>query len=44
MLETDRVFAFPPKVMLVLANVRCPCGYYGDPVNESTCSQRTIAR
>jgi magnesium chelatase family protein len=33
---------FPASFMLVAAMNPCPCGYYGDPVHECTCSQRQI--
>jgi magnesium chelatase family protein len=30
--------------MLVLSEYPCPCGFYGDPVKECSCSQHAIAR
>lgn len=33
---------FPANFMLMAAMNPCPCGYYGDPVHECTCSQRQI--
>ncbi|MDH7488138.1 MAG: ATP-binding protein, partial [Anaerolineae bacterium] len=35
---------FPANFMLVGAMNPCPCGYYGDPVRECTCSMSTISR
>ncbi len=35
---------YPCSVMLVASMNPCPCGYYGDPVRECTCSQSQIAR
>ena len=39
---------YPARLMLVGAMNPCPCGYYGDPVRECTCTphqvQRYIAR
>ena len=35
---------FPANFMLVAAMNPCPCGYYGDPVKECTCSAATITR
>jgi magnesium chelatase family protein len=35
---------FPAKLMLVAAMNPCPCGYFGDPVKECTCSPSTITR
>jgi magnesium chelatase family protein len=35
---------FPANFMLVAAMNPCPCGYYGDPVRECTCSSATITR
>ena len=36
--------AFPARFMFIAAMNPCPCGYYGDPVRECTCSMRTISR
>ncbi|MCL4459207.1 MAG: YifB family Mg chelatase-like AAA ATPase [Chloroflexi bacterium] len=36
--------SFPTKFMLVAAMNPCPCGYYGDPVKECTCSEATVSR
>lgn len=35
---------FPANFMMVAAMNPCPCGYYGDPVKECTCSFSTISR
>jgi magnesium chelatase family protein len=35
---------YPANFMLVAAMNPCPCGFYGDPVKECTCSATTIAR
>lgn len=36
--------SFPANFMLVAAMNPCPCGYYGDPVRECTCSASVIRR
>jgi magnesium chelatase family protein len=35
---------FPANFMLVGAMNPCPCGYYGDPVKECTCSSGEVSR
>jgi len=35
---------FPANFMLVAAMNPCPCGYYGDPVKECTCSLANVLR
>ena len=36
--------SFPANFVLIAAMNPCPCGYYGDPVKECTCSNSTIQR
>nr|WP_300005350.1 YifB family Mg chelatase-like AAA ATPase [Tissierella sp.] len=36
--------SFPSKFMFIASMNPCPCGYYGDPLHECTCSQREIDR
>ena len=35
---------FPANFMLVAAMNPCPCGYYGDPVKQCTCSSTMVFR
>jgi magnesium chelatase family protein len=35
---------FPANFTLICSMNPCPCGYYGDPVKECTCSNSTISR
>jgi len=36
--------AFPARFVLIAAMNPCPCGYWGDPVRECTCSPATVTR
>ncbi len=36
--------SFPANFMLVAAMNPCPCGYFGDPLRECTCSPSTVTR
>ncbi|MFP3975238.1 MAG: YifB family Mg chelatase-like AAA ATPase [Dehalococcoidia bacterium] len=36
--------SYPANFMLVGAMNPCPCGYYGDPVKQCTCSSTEVAR
>jgi magnesium chelatase family protein len=35
---------FPANFMLIAAQNPCPCGYYGDPMRECTCSPSMVSR
>jgi len=35
---------FPASLILTAAMVPCPCGHYGDPLHECTCSAATVSR
>ncbi len=37
-------FVFPARFMFIAATNLCPCGYYGDPEHECSCSQYQIQR
>ena len=36
--------SYPAKFMFIASMNPCPCGYFGDPLHECTCSQRDIDR
>lgn len=40
--RTNATLSYPTKFMLVASMNPCPCGHYGDPNHECTCSQRSI--
>lgn len=42
--RSTTTLAFPADFILVGAMNPCPCGYYGDPVKECTCSMHLIQR
>lgn len=35
---------FPSNFMMIASSNPCPCGYYGDPQRECTCSSATVTR
>lgn len=35
---------FPANFQLITAMNPCPCGYYGDPIKECTCSSSTVTK
>ncbi|HFE65656.1 MAG TPA: ATP-binding protein, partial [Chloroflexi bacterium] len=35
---------YPANFMLIAAQNPCPCGYYGDPTHECTCSNAMVTR
>jgi magnesium chelatase family protein len=35
---------YPANFMLIAAMNPCPCGFYGDPVKECSCSESTVSR
>lgn len=42
--RANATLSYPSKFMLVASMNPCPCGYYGDPFHECTCSQSSIER
>src|SRR5579885_1728033 len=42
--RAQSTITYPANFMLIGAMNPCPCGFYGDPVKECTCSAMAIAR
>ncbi|RKD34422.1 YifB family Mg chelatase-like AAA ATPase [Thermohalobacter berrensis] len=42
--RVNATLSYPAKFMLVASMNPCPCGYYGDPIHECTCSFREISK
>ncbi len=42
--RSQQSVTFPARFTLIAAMNPCPCGYYGDPIRECTCSRSTIER
>lgn len=40
----NATLTYPSKFMMIASMNPCPCGYYGDPFHECTCSQNSIDR
>lgn len=40
--RTNATLTYPSKFMLIASMNPCPCGYYGDPFHECTCTQSEI--
>lgn len=40
--RVNATLTYPANFMLVASMNPCPCGYYGDPLHDCTCSQRDI--
>ena len=40
--RADGNVVFPSRFMLVAASNPCPCGYYGDPEHDCTCTSKQI--
>ncbi len=36
--------SYPAKFMMIASMNPCPCGYYGDPYHECSCTQISIDR
>lgn len=42
--RATRSVTYPARFMLIAAQNPCPCGYYGDPLKDCSCSQAQILR
>lgn len=42
--RAQRMITYPANFMLVATMEPCPCGFFGDPVKECTCSSTAISR
>lgn len=42
--RADGVVSFPARFMLVAASNPCPCGYFGDPERECTCTSGQVMK
>ncbi|KPU28232.1 magnesium chelatase [Caloranaerobacter sp. TR13] len=42
--RVNATLTYPAKFMFVASMNPCPCGHYGDPIHECTCSEREINR
>lgn len=42
--RVNATLTYPTRFMLVASMNPCPCGYYGDPIHECSCSQKNIER
>ena len=42
--RTQGTITYPANFMLIASMSLCPCGFWGDPVKECTCSASAIAR
>lgn len=42
--QAQGMIAYPANFMLVATMEPCPCGFFGDPVRECTCSPTAISR
>ncbi|NLK43039.1 MAG: YifB family Mg chelatase-like AAA ATPase [Tissierellia bacterium] len=42
--RANGTITYPAKFMLVASMNPCPCGYYGDPLHQCTCTQANIDR
>lgn len=42
--RVNATITYPAKFMFIASMNPCPCGYYGDPLHECTCTQGNIDR